>query len=388
MSDAQAHTPHTRTPPPRTSLADLLALAALAPSSHNCQPWHVSLLDAEGRPASGSDTPIRLVISIDRRRALDALPALRTEMSISAGGFAVILLNLLRLAGWQAEAALLPAPCDVPDGSLSPLVRIELGGFHPGRVSPLLARLAAALRHRHTDRGEYGGTFDLYALARTNLLPYSLGGAADGLRWRVVQPGERYERLCAFYRRHAARDFVHRAAWRETYRHLVFSDAQSVPDGIGINIQSLFGPMPAWRRQLHRVLLHPALLAAFGPVGASARIGVHLERLIRGSPAVVVLSAAESCPLASRDVLAGEAIVRLWLAAAAQGLSLHPLSVALQHPDLRATLGRLLGCEEPLLFIARVGAPLQASGPSRRYRREPALFCSPPPAADAPVFTQ
>ncbi|AOZ02115.1 hypothetical protein BKK81_22645 [Cupriavidus sp. USMAHM13] len=366
------------------SLSDLLALAALAPSSHNCQPWHVSLLHARGPSAiGGAGTPGRLVISIDRRRALDALPALRTEMSISVGGFAAILLNLLRMAGWPAEARWLTGAPEAHGVHLVPVVQIDLGARGVAACPAALRRLAAALRRRRTARGVYGGEVDFGALTGSDLLPHSLAGAAQAvpMRWQAVRHGERHSRLSAFYRRHAARDFVHRAAWRETYRHLVFSDAARAPHGTGINIQSLFGPMPAWRRQLHRVLLHPALLATLGPLGATARIGTHLEWLIRSSPTVLVLSSPATGATPGRDLLAGEAVVRLWLAAGEAGLSLHPLSVALQHPDLSELLGGLLGCADPLLFIARAGRPLQDGDPHHRYRRAPADFCSPPPGA-------
>ncbi len=372
------------------AIRQLLALAALAPSSHNCQPWHVSLLDAHGHPhADPAAAPHALVIGIDRRRALNALPAMRGEMHLSAGGFAAILLNLLRLSGWQAGASLLPGgQQDMLDGALEPLARIELGAFDARRRSPGLAALTAALHRRRTERGLYhapgDGGFDLPDATRHDVLPHSLAGvpASQQWHWHAVQPGLRYSQLGAFYRQHAMRDFVHGAAWRETYRHLVFGGAGQPRDGTGIHIQSLFGPMPAWRRCLHRVLLHPRLLGALGPFGASASVGAQIERLIHSSPAVVYLSTAASHAQAPcRHVLAGEAIARLWLAASASGLSLHPLSVALQHPDLRARLGHLLGCDEELLFIARAGVPLHPGNPALRYRRDPSAFCSPPLAA-------
>lgn len=369
------------------AIRQLLALAALAPSSHNCQPWHVSLLDAHGHPhADSGAAPHALVVGIDRRRALNALPAMQGEMHISAGGFAAILLNLLRLSGWQAHASLLPGARTTQHDALDlePLARIELGAFDPGRRSAGLAALADALRRRCTDRGLYRGDFALQDAMRQDVLPHSLAGAqaSEPWHWHAVQPGLRYDQLGAFYRQHAMRDFVHGPAWRETYRHLVFSGAGQPRDGVGINIQSLFGPMPAWRRCLHRVVLHPLLLGALGPFGASARAGAQIERLIHSSPAVVYLSTAASHAQAPcRHVLAGEAIARLWLAASVSGLSLHPLSVALQHPDLRARLGHLLGCDEELLFIARAGVPRRPANPALRYRRAPSAFCSPPLAA-------
>src|SRR5574343_998563 len=86
-------------------LEPLLALAARAPSSHNSQPWRLRSLPAVPARWQGCGPWTQaLLIDLDPARCLRALPALRREMRISLGGFAAILLNLLRLSAWPVKA--------------------------------------------------------------------------------------------------------------------------------------------------------------------------------------------------------------------------------------------------------------------------------------------
>jgi hypothetical protein len=75
-------------------------------------------------------------------------------------------------------------------------------------------------------------------------------------------------------------------------------------------------------------------------------------------------------------LLAGERVTELWLSATRDGQAMHPLSVALQHPEIETRLRTLLGCSSPVLFIARIGRPAAHDLPAPRYRRAPQAFCS------------
>src|SRR5687768_6812717 len=91
-------------------LSRLAGLAALAPSSHNCQPWRLhgvprAEFEADLLPDAPRDAGWHhvLLVGIDRQRALSALPSLEREMLLSVGGFASLLLNLLRLSGFEVQ---------------------------------------------------------------------------------------------------------------------------------------------------------------------------------------------------------------------------------------------------------------------------------------------
>ncbi|CAG1018070.1 4-hydroxy-2,2'-bipyrrole-5-methanol dehydrogenase [Burkholderiaceae bacterium] len=370
-------------------LSRVAATAALAPSSHNCQPWRLVGLaraefEAEMRlPApAGGGWSHALLVGIDRRRALSALPSLEREMRISVGGFASLLLNLLRLAGFSVQSqfidsgwqAATPAGRMRLDGSEAVLA-LYLGA-PPAGVQPMAHPLAQWIAQRHTVRGPFlrcGGP-----PAGTRCLPHRLADD-DGLAWRHVPHGELFDKLCTFYRRCAPEDFRHGAAWRETYRHLDFSAEPPHAGGTGMNIQSLFGPLPAWRRRLYQLMLHPTGMRVAGPLGLHRRIGRDFEELVRSSGAIVYLCAKHDDHDGDDErrshLLAGERITELWLGATRDGQALHPLSVALQHPHIESRLRSLLGCSRPILFIARVGTPA-APAPAYHRRRAPEDFCS------------
>lgn len=360
-------------------LSHIAATAALAPSSHNCQPWAVQCLartafEALSPPAdeTAGDWTHALVVGIDRRRALSALPALAREMHLSVGGFASLLLNLLRLSGFGVQTQWLPegwrdgTPHEPVLALLLTLPGTATTGSHP---------LWQWIAQRHTARGPY-----LRGPLRPpdeQCLPHRLADGDAALHWRYVHQGDALDALGGFYRRHAAQDFRHGAAWHETYRHLDFSARARNASGTGMNIQSLLGPLPAWQRRLHQLAWHPLAMRLAGPLGLHRRVGREVESLVRSSPAIAYLCADRHAPDARRlHLLAGERITELWLGATREGQSMHPLSVALQHPQIEQALRALLVCEHPVLFIARLGTPATRSVPAYRYRRAPEAFCA------------
>lgn len=370
-----------------TELLRLAAAAALAPSSHNCQPWRLIGMCRSGFEADMQagvvpglpDWSHGLLVCIDRRRALSALPSLRREMYMSVGGFATLMLNLLRLSGFGVQVELVEPSWQAATASgrarladAEPVFMMYLSE-PPEGIRPVTHPLAQWVAQRRTDRGPY--LPGVPAGMPVTCLPHRLV-EDGGLVWRQVLPGALYDQLCGFYRRHAREDFRHGAAWRETYRYLEFSAAPQVEAGVGMNIQSLFGPLPAWKRRFYQFLLHPQVMGIVGPLGLHARIGRDFEGLLRSSAGIAFLVAEPDGQDERRShLLAGEQVADFWLALTRDGRGLHPLSVALQHPEVEAELRSLLGVTQPILFIARVGSPA-ASAPAFRYRRSPQAFCS------------
>ncbi|MGH3417296.1 MAG: hypothetical protein ACRDSS_12575, partial [Actinocrinis sp.] len=104
-------------PPFDRSLAHAARIAALSPSSHNCQPWALAhLAGTEARRAAaallGEDAsgPQRyLALALDRDRQLTALAAHGLEMLLSCGLYGQLLVRALAAQGWAlAQAAFVP----------------------------------------------------------------------------------------------------------------------------------------------------------------------------------------------------------------------------------------------------------------------------------------
>lgn len=372
------------------TLSRLAALAALAPSSHNCQPWHLVGLsrqrhEAEMGPLPAAEATHTLLICIDRPRALRALPTLEREMRMSVGGFASLLVNLLRIEGFGVTVQWLDADWAAATatgrwrlGAAEPVMVLGLASA-PDREALTDHPLAQWIASRHTVRSPYAPADEALAAALrpATCLPYRL---SHRHRWTTVPLGPQLDRLARFYRQHAAEDFRHGAAWRETYTHLHFGGARRAAAcgaGSGMAIEGLLGPLPAWRRRLMQVALHPRVLARLGPMGLHARIGHDFEQLVQHSATVwALLQNSEGTTADERrtHLLAGEAVIDCWLAATRDGLAMQPISVTLQHPPIEQALRALLGVDTPVLFIARVGHPI-AAPPAPRLRRATASFC-------------
>ena len=401
--------------PHRTeTLTRLAALAALAPSSHNCQPWRLVGLsrqrfdsemgplrpagEQDGQPLAAGATHT-LLVCIDRQRALRALPTLEREMRMSVGGFSSLLVNLLRIAGFGVRVHWLtpgwtPATASgrARLGKDEAVMVLHLSGS-PESAETMDHPLTHWIACRHTMRSPFADTPDRLGPAPRpgTCLPHRLGHHG---RWKAVPHGPLLSRLAAFYREHAAEDFRHGTAWRETYNHLHFGGAANAAadgHGVGMAIEALFGPLPAWRRRLMQTVLHPQVLARIGPLGLHARIGRDFEQLVQHSAGVWALIQDDGGAAVDErraHLLAGETVLDSWLAATRDGLSMQPLSVTLQHAPIELALRRLLGVDQPVLFIARVGMPVNASTPPR-LRRATATFCqfdfSSPASAPTPA---
>lgn len=352
-------------------LEPLLAAAAMAPSSHNCQPWHLRI---------GADDA--LTIGIDHRRSLRALPALEREMGLSAGAFTALLFNLLRLSGWQAKASML-ADC-ARAGAVEPLVRIELGGCIAPADPLALPRLLEAIRRRRTVRSPYDRHTPLRFDPSRRFLAHRLEDGDDApLHWTCLAPGEPLDRLADFHARHASRDRLDRDAWRETYRHLVFGGAPATLPSVGMPLPCLFGPMPAWRRRWQQAALHPRLSWLARRAGWVDGFAARIAALVRDSAGVLVLRAPSDTTRALQ-VLAGERMVDLWLLAGHCGQALHPLSVGLQHPDLAAELAHSHGWQDTPIFLARAGTPQGLPQPCPMLRLAPMHFTT----SDTPLTSE
>ena len=304
----------------------VLSHALLAPHSHNLQSWLVDL-----------ETPDTIVLRMDMTRLLPETDPLSRQLVISQGTFLEVLDLAARQRGYRTDVT------PFPEGEFSalapdtrPTARIRLVRDAQVKPDPLFAQVFK----RRTHRGAYEArTPDAAALQAVRDsckgLPVTLG---------LVTRGE--ESAMA---RHAQ---IAMAAWRtelvtprtllESYRVLRIGPKEIAQhrDGISLN-----APMV---RALTALGLFDRTQA---PAPDSSEIKGQIDTFnagIASTPAYLWLNTERNDRIT--QLQAGRAYVRAQLAATAQGLSMHPLSQALQEypeqaPQYKA-VHQLLGAAE------------------------------------------
>ncbi|WP_199856762.1 hypothetical protein [Nocardia suismassiliense] len=359
------------------SLAVATDIAVRAPSSHNSQPWglgHVVSDLARRRAAalcgeSGAGSEF-LLLAADQARELVALPAHHAEMQLSCGLFWRLLQRALAAQGWLVRAVATPADADLGVLGIPPgwrplrLVRFQRTGASTESLT-LLRHLATT---RHTDRGPY-----LDKAIPAAVLDRLADLGADGqrrLHVRYLTSRDDRARFVRFVARHAGRDFAHHRAWRETHSFIRRTAAQASECGDGFTFEHLFGPLSYPQILLRRIALAPFTMRALSRTGFPRILAEQLATVVRRSPAVVTLSLPASAGGDDDLLTAGELVADFWLLATAADLTLHPISIVVQHEDLRDLLQSELMLRGQLLFVARLGYSKHHYPPSPR--RDPA----------------
>ena len=304
----------------------VLSHALLAPHAHNLQSWLVDL-----------DTPDTIVLRMDMTRLLPETDPLSRQLVISQGTFIEVLDLAARQRGYRTEVLMFPEgeySAQAPD--TRPTARIRLVRDAQVRPDPLFAQVF----RRHTHKGVYETrTPDAAALqaVRDSVkgLPVMLG---------LVTRGE-----YAAMARHAQ---IAMDAWRielvtprtllESYHVLRIGPKEIAQHRDGISLNS---PIV---RALNALGLFDRTKAS---APDSSEIKGQLERFnaaIASTPAYFWLSTERNDRITQLQT--GRAYVRAQLAATAQGLSMHPLSQALQeYPEqkpLYQAVHQLLGAAE------------------------------------------
>ncbi|MFI7391212.1 RedV protein [Streptomyces tendae] len=363
--------------------------AALSPSSHNCQPWGLgrAVSAAARRTAAeltGTEADEYLVLALDRERELTALAAHAVEMEVSCGVYWRILLRGLAAQGWSAAAV------RVLDGGAGPVTASGPGGgpsFGAGwppawtplcvvalRPAPPSGERTADLYEtalaRRTHRGPYGRQPVAPALLRDLEAPGPPGAGTHPVHLRHLTRRSELRAFAAFVARHAGRDFGHRAAWRETHSFVRRDTADAAARGDGFTLEQLFGPMARPRRTAMRLALAPTTMHLLGKAGYHRVLAAGLADIVRRTPAVVTMGFGGQAPTRAEQLEGGARLADYWWRATGHGLSLHPISIVLQHDDLRGRLERELSLPGRTFFVSRVG--VAGSPAPRSHRREDA----------------
>ncbi|MEU5832545.1 RedV protein [Streptomyces diacarni] len=361
------------------ALTAATALAAHAPSSHNCQPWGiVRLAGTRARAAAGHVLGVEprpdeeyVALALDHERELSALPAHATEMRVSCGAYWRILLRGLAAQGWHATRTRTPASEAAPvHGWPHRWSLLCIGALRrTATCQGSLAELHGAVHNRRTCRGPYRSEPLDPAVLTILERPSEAPGAAPAgtvTTQHITQP-HLVRAFADFCAQHAGRDFSHHKAWRETHSFLRWSAAHARSRGDGFTLPQLFGPLSPLRQLSTRVLLNPKVLLPLCGLGYHRRLAAGVATLIRESTPGLLAMGFEARRPGLADMLAGGArLADYWLAATEAGVALHPLSVAVQHEDLRQELQKSLGLRGRTFFISRLGSPEVQGSPTLR----------------------
>jgi hypothetical protein len=307
-------------------LRDAVAASLFAPSILNSQPWRWLLRDAT------------LELSRDPDRRLDAVDPDGRMATISCGAALHHARVALTARGYELAVRRLP------DGVSADRLAV-VGVTGPGRVSPSDTEMAAAIRHRRSDRrpivaasrvdDDVIGALDSAAV-REECTLFRIGDTERPYLGSAVDQAQRAEQDDPAYRRELA-------AW--TVRR---------PRGGGVSFESL---VAAVRR--------PVAVRDFsgdGETGLFPGFGddQFADYLIVGTPADTALD----------QLRAGEATSAVWLTATARDLAMSVMSDVLEVPVTRASIGRLLAGRAQPQLVLRTGIQGQPVPPPAASRRE------------------
>lgn len=308
-----AYRPATFPPLP---LRMALESAVMAPSTHNTQPWRFRL---------GGE---HVDLLADRTRSLPIADPHDRELTISCGACLLHLRVALRHVGWNAAVTSIPDPAE-PDL----LATVRLGT--PEAPTAADEALFDAISSRHTSRSPFRET----QVGGDMLAQLQAAAATEGASLHLIEgKGRRLAvaHLVADADRMQTSDIGYRrelAGWVHPNRSVRTDGLPGSVFGLGDTL-SYAGPFA---------------LRSFdwGPIRSA-----HDRRITLGSPVLAVLVTPGDRPDDWLD--AGQALGRLWLHAAANGVMASFLNQPIELPELRPSLARaadVQGCPQLLLRL-------------------------------------
>lgn len=314
---------------PAARLRAAVGFAVMAPSSHNSQPWRFHL---------AGDT---LELRADRTRALAVSDPDDRELTMACGAALYNLRVTLDYFGEQYRLECFPEPDDA-----DLLARLRLIGVpQPGERDPTFFR---AIPRRRTNRQPFQDLPVpdlLLARARSNADAegawlQTLTGEEDRVELaEIIAEADRRQMADRHFRRELA-------AWLHSNRSASRDGMPGYAHGAGDLASSLA----------------PVVIRTFD---LGHGIAARDRQLALGSPVIAVLWTESDAP---RDWLAaGQSLERVLLQLTADGVAVSYLNQAIEVPELRTRVGRLLQREGSPQLILRLGFGRLARPTQRRH---------------------
>ena len=314
---------------PADVIRHAVAVATLAPSSHNTQPWKFVLRDR------------RVEVWADRSRRLPVVDPDDRELVMSCGAALDHLALVLEHLGFPSAVELLP---DGDSGDLLATVVVPAAGAERGGLPD---EMSAILRRR------------------TNRNPFDV---------RPID-GELVERM-----RHAAEAL---GAWMRPMPpgpdRVALAGLVAEGDRIQMSDRTFRSELATWVRRNHSPARDGMRARAFGVSDLASYLGPFVvrtfdrgrrqaaedRRLAVAAPLVIVIGTDGDSP--AEWIAAGRALSRLLLAATGAGVSAAFMNQPVELPELRQRLAELLGTTGSPQLVLRLGhGPDIAPQPRRR----------------------
>jgi hypothetical protein len=314
MTTSAATSPGTASTGLQALAPSLLQAAALAPSSHNTQPWLFRI----------GDRSIDLLA--DRTRALPVNDPRDRELTISCGCALFNLRVAAAAAGLDADMALWPDPCDA-----DLLARVLLTAPAALADALALAELAPAMSERHTVRERFAPTSVDASLLRR----LADAAASEGATLVVLEAEDQRQQAAALV---AEGDAVQWASpsWRRELAAWMHPRRR----GDGLTLPALAIPVAQ------------AVVRSFDMGGG---IGAKDRQLADESPVLAVL--ASDGDDAHHWLATGQALQRLLLTGVRLGLQASYLNQPVQVAPLRPRLQQIAGGPGWPQLLLRLGSP-------------------------------
>ena len=306
-------------------LRHIIAIAGLAPSVHNTQPWRFALLE-DG-----------LELRADPAKGLPVLDADGRQLHLSCGAALYHARVCARALGLHTRVRLLPDP-----QSPTTLATMVITPGPPPR--PEEVQLATAILHRHTFRGR----FDPEPVPEPLVAKLCEVAESEGAVLRRVSTQQDVVELAVLLD-HATRDEERDPAYREELRRWLRTE----PDAADGLLPAAIDPSSQGSvvRQRDFTLSHPQQLDGSTP---------EAER-----PLLVVLGTASDDPLSW--LRAGQALAAVLLHAADADVQAQPLGQVTDATGYRRRLQQSLGMIAMPQLVLRMGrAPRVAATSPRR----------------------
>ena len=327
------------TPALRPDEARILALASLAPSGHNAQPWFV-------RPLA----PYHWIIGNDRRRWLPAVDPHQRETLLSLGAFLQTLEDASNAMGYACGWALLAKTNQDPE-----VMEVKLVRSRSQRSFDL-----ANLKGRRTLRTGFEQRVleqrDVVSLVaeESNLIRYLPSTSPEA---RLIG-----EQTLEANRLQAYRD----PAQQELSEWVRFSTAEALKerDGLTTGAMGITG-FSGW------VVRNFYTRASVMKKGFREQAIAQVREQVSASAGWITLSSEDGSAAALIET--GRRMQRLFLKVRERGIGLHPMSQILEEPSTQRALPAAIGLGDNLQFILRVGYTA-AYAPPVSLRRPVAWF--------------
>ena len=324
-----------------------LAHGLLAPNPHNRQPWLVRM--------EGADA---MSLFVDRTRLLPATDPFSRQIVVGCGAFLELIAQSAPRLGLVAGIQAWPQGAPGPELDDRPFARVVLKP-EPGVTA--------------------GPLFDQIVRRRTEKVPFLPDRPADAAVQAVLAAAAGPGLVAGETREPGLRDSLADICWKaweiesgtprthmESVRLMRIGKAEVVRNPDGIDLSG--GMMEVLARA--GVMTREALA---DPDSFASRSGMDMYRkMVEATPGFLWIRSETGDRLA--QLAAGRAYARAQLAASAQGLVLHPWSMALQefaemagpYQQVQALLGARP--DAPVQMLARMGAVRKPSDPSPRRR--------------------